>query len=393
VLTGVDNWLDRHPLVADSALAAVLLAFSLLSLFGDEFEPSAANVVLTVLLTAPLALRRRAPVAVFAWVMLACGAELLFVDEFIAANAGALVALYTLVVHAPQRLAAAGYAVSLAGTIPFALHFDDTESISVVALWLLMALHLTLAAALGDRMRGRAREREGLHQRARMLAVERDQQAAIATAAERARIAREMHDVVAHSLSVVIAQADGGRYAAEQDPRAATAALQTIGKTAREAQAEMRRALGVLGDRPDEPLRPQPGVGDLGALIARTREAGLAVGFAEEGSRPALSAATGLAVYRVVQEALTNVLKHAGPGAAATVNVRWEPDRVTLLVRDDGAGDSAGAEKDGPGRGLAGMRERTESRGGEFSASPAPGGGFEVRAEIPTESARAGIGS
>jgi signal transduction histidine kinase len=392
VLTGLNRWLDRHPLVADSALAALLLAFSLLSLFGDEFEPSAANVIITVALIAPLALRRRAPVAVFSWVMLACGAELLFVDEFIAANAGALVALYTLVVHAPQRLAAAGYAVTLAGSIPFALRFDDTDSVSAFALWLVMALHLTLAAALGDRMRGRAREREGLHQRARMLAVERDQQAAIAAAAERARLAREMHDVVAHSLSVVIAQADGGRYAAEQDPRTATAALHTIGRTAREAQAEMRRALGVLGERPDEPLRPQPGIDDLDALVARTREAGLPVEVVEEGSRRALSPATGLAVYRVVQEALTNVLKHAGPGAGATVTLGWEPGRVTLVVRDDGTG-AAGASDGGSGRGLAGMRERAEAHGGELRAGPLPGGGFAVRATIPTDSARAAVRS
>jgi signal transduction histidine kinase len=277
--------------------------------------------------------------------------------------------------------------------VPFALRFDDTDAGGALTTWFVMALHLTLAAVLGDRMRGRAREREGLHERARMLAVERDQQAAIATAAERARIAREMHDVVAHSLSVVIAQADGGRYAAEHDPGAARAALRTIGRSAREAQAEMRRALGVLGERPDEPLRPQPGVGDLDALVARTREAGLPVELVEEGERRALTAATGLAVYRVVQEALTNVLKHAGPGAAAEVRLGWEEERVTVLVRDDGIGAAHRSGEDGSGRGLAGMRERTESRGGEFSAGPAPGGGFEVRATIPTESARAEVRS
>jgi signal transduction histidine kinase len=393
VLSSVNRWFDRHPLVADSALAALLFGFSFSSLFGDEFEAGAANVVFTVLLIAPLALRRRAPVAVFAWVMLACAAELVFVDEFIVANVAALVALYTLVAHAPQRLAAAGYAVALAGSVPFAIGFDDTEAGGALTTWLVMALHLTLAAALGDRMRGRAREREGLHERARMLAVERDQQAAIAAAAERSRIAREMHDVVAHSLSVVIAQADGGRYAAERDPRAATAALHTIAGTAREAQAEMRRALGVLRERPDEPMRPQPGIGDLDALVARTREAGMAVELVEDGERRALTAATGLAVYRVVQEALTNVLKHAGPGASARVRLGWDDDRVTVVVRDDGTGGGPGGGDGGPGRGLAGMRERTESRGGDFSAGPVPGGGFEVRATIPTEGTRAEVRS
>jgi signal transduction histidine kinase len=392
VLTRVNRWLDRHPLVADSTLAAILLVFSLSTLWSGTSEPDASEVVLTVVLTAPLALRRRAPVAVFAGVMLACGAELVLVDEFIAANGGALVALYTLMAHASQRQAAVGLAVALAGSVPFALHFDELGSASVFLTWLVLALHVVLAAALGDRMRGRAREREGLHQRAQLLAAERDQQAAIAAAAERARIARELHDVVAHSLSVVIAQADGGRYGAEQDPRAATAALHTIASTAREAQAEMRRALGVLGERPDDPRRPQPGVDDVDALVARTREAGLAVRLVEEGTRPELGSATGLTVYRVVQEALTNVMKHAGPDATATVLLNWEPGRVTLVVRDDGAG-TAGADTDSRGRGLEGMRERAESRGGTLAAGPRAAGGFEVRAVMPTETTRASVGA
>ena len=221
-----------------------------------------------------------------------------------------------------------------------------------------------------------------------MLAAERDQQATIAAAAERARIARELHDVVAHSLSVVIAQADGGRYAARQDPSAAVAALHTIATTAREAQAEMRRALGILGDRSDAPMQPQPGVGELGSLVARTREAGLAVELIEEGRSRPLAPAAGVTLYRVAQEALTNVLKHAGPEARASVALRWEPERVTLVVRDDGSG--AGAAGDGRGRGLVGMRERVEPRDGTLTAGPHPDGGFEVRAELPAPRRRPG---
>jgi signal transduction histidine kinase len=389
VLTRVNSWIDSHPLVADSALAAVLLCFSLSTLWSEGSEPGVAELVLTVLLTAPLAFRRRAPVAVFALVMLVCGVELLFVDEFIVANGGALVALYTLVAHAPRRLAAIGFAVALAGTVPFTLHFDELGSAGLLLTWLVLVLHLLLAAMLGDRMRGRARERQSLRERARLLAAERDQQAALAAAAERARITRELHDVVAHSLSVVIAQADGGRYTAEQDPRAATAALDTIATTAREAQAEMRRSLGLLGERPDDPLRPQPGVDDLGALVARTREAGLPVELVEEGSPRALAPGAALAVYRVVQEALTNVLKHAGPGATAEVTLSWESDRLVLVVRDDGASSDEGSG----GRGLVGMRERVEPRGGTVSAGPHPGGGFEVRAALPVETSAAGVRS
>jgi signal transduction histidine kinase len=232
-----------------------------------------------------------------------------------------------------------------------------------------MTVHVLLAAVLGDRMR-----------------AERDRRAARAAAEERARIARELHDVVAHSLSVVIAQADGGRYAAAADPQAATTALQTIAASARDAQREMRRALGLLGPEPGAPLAPQPGVAELASLLQRTRAAGLPIDFAERGRALPLPAATGMTVYRVAQEALTNVLKHAGPGTAATLELSWEPDAVSVVVRDDGAG--ARSSGDGHGRGLAGMRERVEPRGGTVRAGPLPGGGFEVRATIPAGGAR-----
>ena len=387
VLARAHTWLDRNPVAADAALAALLLAFSLSTLTGQESDAGVAGVVFSVLLVAPLVLRRRAPVAVFAVVMLLSGAQLPFADEFIAANVAALVALYTLVAYAPRRLAAIGFALTLAGAVPYAALFDNPSSSDAFVIWLVLAGQIVLAAALGDRTRARLGERARLEERARLLAAERDQQATIAAAAERARIARELHDVVAHSLSVVIAQADGGRYAAEQDPSQATAALDTIATTAREAQAEMRRALGILREQPGAPFQPQPGVGELPALVARTREAGLAVELTAEGVARDLPPAAAVTLYRVAQEALTNVLKHAGPGATATVTLRWEPDRVTLVVRDDGAG--ADAFDDGRGAGLVGMRERVEPRGGTLSAAPHPDGGFEVRAELPTAGAPA----
>jgi len=378
VLARAHLWLDRHPGAADAALAAVLLALAVSTLLSARTDAGAADVVLTVALLAPLALRRRWPVAVFAAVMITCGVELLIVDDFLFANIGALIALYTLVAHAPRRLAAIGCGVALAGTVPFALRFDDVATVGTVFTWLVLALHVALAAALGDRMHARLADREALELRARTLAAERD----LAAATERGRIARELHDVVAHTLSVVIAQADGGRYAAAQDPEAATAALRTIAAAAREAQAEMRHALGALGDRPDAPMAPQPGVEDLDALVERMRDAGLTVEVAEDGPRRPLMPAAGLTVYRVAQEALTNVLKHAGRGACARLGLRWDDDRVTLVVRDDGTARTGAAQHGG--RGLAGMRERLEPRGGTLRAGPRPDGGFEVRAEIPT---------
>jgi signal transduction histidine kinase len=361
VLGRAHSWIDAHPLAGDGALAALVLLLSLGTFTSDRYPATTGALVLSVLLCAPLVLRRRAPLAVFAAVMLGCAAELLIVDQFLAATGAALIALYTLVAYAPRKLAAIGYAVTLAGAVPFALRSGYFTSDSAIVTWLVLAAHLTLAAALGDRRHARLRALE--------------QETALAAAAERTWITRELHDVVAHSLSVVIAQADGGRYA----PGQAETALTTIAATAREALAEMRRALGVLREEPDTP--------DIKTLVARTRAAGLPVELAEEGSPRPLAPGTGLAVYRVAQEALTNVLKHAGPGASAHVTLRWEPERVTVVVRDDGAG--AGTD-DGRGRGLAGMRERVEPRGGTVSAGPRPEGGFEVRAAIPAKPRPAG---
>jgi signal transduction histidine kinase len=378
---------DRHPVLADTLLAAVLGGFALSTLFGEAFTATFATVLSTVLLVAPLALRRRYPVGSFAAVMLACGLELLLVDEFLAANAAALVALYSLVAYAPRRLAVAGAAVAYAGTVPFALHFDDLVEAGILA-WLVLCVHLTLAIVLGDRRRVALTERAAIEDRARLLAAELEHQAALATALERERIARELHDVVGHALAVVVAQADGGRYAARSDPGAAVGVLDTISATARDALAEMRRAVGALRDQEGEeaPLRPAAGAEDLGALVERTREAGLTVDLAEEGSPRPLAPGASLTIYRVAQEALTNVLKHAGTGTHATVALRWAGDEVELVVRDDGSGDGK-PSADGTGRGLAGMRARVEPRGGTLTAGPRPEGGFEVRARIPAGSA------
>ena len=233
------TWLDRHPAAGDAGVAVVLLLFCLSTFVGGERDAGVVDVVFTVLLCAPLAVRRRAPVATFAAVMVLCAAELLLVDSFLAANAAALIALYTLVVYAPRPLAAAGVGVALAGTVPFALHFDDLSRSSETLAWVVLTVHLLLAALLGDRMR-----------------AERERRAAAAASEERARIARELHDVVAHSLSVVIAQADGGRYAAEHDPAAATDALRTIARSAREAQG--RCAARWASSAPRRPRRCSP---------------------------------------------------------------------------------------------------------------------------------------
>ena len=361
------SWFAQNPIVADTAVAMGVLALTLPTLFGEEARATAGEVVATVLLVAPLAFRRSAPVAMFAAVMLACGAELVLSDRFLAANVAVLIALYTLVAYAPRRVAAAGVAVAIAGTLPFSRHFDAFAQDDRIFVGAVLAVHLLLAAVLGDYRRAALRER----------AAELELRTALAAARERERIARELHDTVGHALAVVITQADGGRYGARSDPAAAAAALETIAATARRALAETRRTVGTLGEAPREPV---PGAGELRALVDRTRDAGLVVELAEQGRAPALSPGESLTVYRVVQEALTNVLKHAGRGANATVALRWADDAVTVVVRDGGGRPSSPA---GDGRGLSGMRARVEPYGGTVSAGPHPEGGYELRATIP----------
>ena len=192
-----------------------------------------------------------------------------------------------------------------------------------------------------------------------------------------------MHDIVAHSLSVVIAQADGARYAAAQDPILAVSALGTISETGRGSLREMRRLLGVLRGDGAAPTRPLPTLDDVPALLDAVRRSGLVVAFDRGGvPRRALPAGAELTAYRIVQESLTNVLKHAGPQAAASVVERWTGRGLELDVADDGRGAAADAAP-GDGQGLRGMAERVALYDGSVDAGPLPGGGFRVRAFIP----------
>ena len=240
----------------------------------------------------------------------------------------------------------------------------------------------------GDLRRTRANYVAELEERAVRLAVERDQQAVIAAAAERQRIAREMHDVVAHSLSVIVVQADGGRFAAEQDPAAAQRTLETIAATGREALTEMRRLLGLLrsGDG-DGPSRAAAGSSDIDELVAAVEGSGMQVTLSVEGSPSDIDQGTGLTVYRIVQEGLTNSIKHAGPHANALRADQYGIRPIAVEVIDDGRGAAADSHRrmaQAAGRsGLVGMRERVELHGGSLVARPAPGGGFEVRATLP----------
>ncbi|AEI11582.1 sensor histidine kinase [Cellulomonas gilvus] len=390
------RWEERHRTVVDAigaaVLALVLIPLTIIPLGVTGDSPT----VWSVLLIAPLAWRRTRPVASAATIYtVALGHLLLTSFPVLVADVTVLLALYSVTVHGVVwgHRVAMGSAV-LGGLVLTAKLYDSDPPAAVFAGVFVITAALA-AWAFGLVRRSRRERIEALMDRAERLEKERDQQGVIATAAERARIAREMHDIVAHSLSVVIAQADGGRYAAQSDPDAATRALATIAETGRAALTDMRRLLGVLRTEPDGRLRtaadgpgvlpaattPQPGESDLGALVEQVRASGAHVSLVRMGTPRMLPPGVGLALYRVTQESLTNVLKHAGPGPRVTVVVQWLPDAVHLDVSDDGRG--ASADSDGLGQGLRGMQERAAMFGGSVSAGPRPGGGFRVRAELP----------
>ena len=257
-------------------------------------------------------------------------------------------------------------------------------------------LALVAAWAIGSSVYNRRALLGQLHARALDLERERDHRATLAVAAERGRISRELHDVVAHGLSMIVIQAQGGAAALDDRPTDTRTALEAIVKTGRDSLADMRRAVGALGEV-DDSWQPQPGLAHLPALLSQVRQTGTPVRLQVEGTVAELPSAVDLSAYRLIQEALTNTMKHAGTGATAEVSVCFRPAELSLEVRDDGRAapgdDSLGPDSltgddgltDAGGNGLRGMRERVKLLGGRLEAGPAPEGGFVVRATLPIE--------
>jgi signal transduction histidine kinase len=237
--------------------------------------------------------------------------------------------------------------------------------------------------ALGQLRRARAQEVDAIRERMHQAEVGQAQAEQIAILTERTRIAQEMHDIIAHSVSGMVALADGGRYAAAADPDAAVRALGEISRGGRQALAELRGVIRALRDPSGQLGGPPPGIADVADLVSSTASRGLHVERHTEGSPRPVPASTGLAAYRVVQESLTNVVKHAGLSARATVTLTWRDD-LTVEIRDDGGGLApVPIPMARGGSGLIGMRERTEALSGTLEAGPRTGGGFSVRARIP----------
>jgi signal transduction histidine kinase len=332
----------------------------------------------------PLYWRRHHASASFAVVAVASAAQAVLIDTPLWSQVAFPVAVYSVARYSTTVRGLIAVAVGLCGAVVASFvwvrGFDgDPTAGSVLSYTITIATIVVTAWALGALARTRRAYVDALVERGEQIQREAAQQVALAASDERARIAREMHDVVAHGLSMIVVQADGARYAARQDPAAATDALETISATGREALDEMRRMLGLLRAEDGTELRPQPGLADLGPLVAEARTAGLRVEAHLPASPPTVPDGVALTAYRVVQEALTNVRKHAGPDVTVRVGVDVGDD-VRLLVEDDGRG---AAVPDGQGLGLVGMRERVVVHGGTLEAAPRPGGGFRVSARLP----------
>jgi signal transduction histidine kinase len=377
------------PRVVDVLIAlALAILIELQFILGDQpgSEANAVNLIGGLFLTIPLAWRRRAPLAMIA-ILVATGVANEALDgglfsfpadgsreeipPFASLVTGAI-AFYSLGAHADGGEARLGLVLGFAGlwTIVLVSGQEDFGSFFfsgalAVTPWL-----------IGRNLRARS---------LRLAAAEREQaqRTRLAVGDERARIARELHDVVAHSVGIIVIQAEGARRVFDRDPERAREALDSIEQTARTALADMRGSLGVLRDEGGTPMRePQPGLAELDGLLEQAREGGLEVELAVEGEPRRLPRGVDLSAYRIVQEALTNTIKHAGP-VHSRITLRYAERELEVEVSDDGPGPSVNGALDSSGHGLLGMRERVASHGGQIETGSGPEGGFVVRASLP----------
>ncbi|MBF9135464.1 sensor histidine kinase [Plantactinospora sp. S1510] len=379
---GLQWWLFTVPMVAGLLVgrrwpvpAAILAGVGVLGHhlpYAMAAEPLDLAVPLSLFTVAYGDRPRRTVTAAFATAL--CGALALSVLQPV------------LPTRTPQSLAPAGsIPVTATGPIAKPVPFPKASlsQLMVAALWQSVGVLLVLALAylLGANLRGRRIHLHTLERRAADLEREQRQRMALATAAERARITRELHDVVAHGLSVMVVQAQGGAAALRRHPERAEAALQQVIATGRASLAEMRRLLAVVRQDPVEEaeLAPSPGVRALPDLVHRVQAAGSRITFTIEGDPVPLPSAVDLCAYRLVQEALTNVLKHAGDGASAAVRLEFHPESLAIEVRDDGTGTRTGTD----GNGLRGIGERVTMLGGQLIVGPREPGGFRVWARLP----------
>jgi signal transduction histidine kinase len=377
--------LAQRPVLVDGAFALVLALTGVRWLLREGRHPNPWMWVLEFGLYLPLAWRRRVPFSVFCVVAAVALGQWLAGALFPPGDLALLVALYAVGAYSRWRSTLLAWLVLEVGV---ALAIDQWAAPgSTLKAFVMLSGVTTAAAVIGVYMRTRLAYHRSLEDRAARLERERDQQAQIAAAAERSRIAREVHDIVTHSLSVMVALSDGAVFAARSSPEQAVLAMEKSAGIGREAIEEMRRLLGVLrnpGGDGAQALHPQPGIAQLEELLAQVRAAGLATEFVVDGDRVVLPPGLQLVVYRIVQEALTNTRKHAGAGASARVRLGYGVDGLVVEVSDNGRGVAVVV---GGGHGLTGMRERAAVCGGSVEAGPSAMGGWRVRVLLPLDGA------
>jgi len=378
--------------VVDVLVAVAVAVLSVLDVAAaddptrGQRPPDALAYALVITASLNLFWRRRAPIAVLAYVTAAI-VVMYLLDYGAFLSVLGLPALYAVAAHEDHRrrawwaMVASCVLLLVAASVSLLDTDDGFDALTLVSMIAFLGGAVTAGVVI------RNRERIFVDTERRATAAEADRLAAAerAVASERSRIAREMHDVVAHSMSVISVQAAAGREIVHADPDKAAKVFATIEAVGRESLAELRRMLGVLRDSCEHgvALSPQPGIADVTALVAQSSASGVSTELVVEGHQRALPPGIELAVYRVVQEALTNVLKHAGPSTSAVVRIAYGANELTLEIADDGRGAATALSAGGAGHGLIGMRERVEIYGGTFSAGPREGGGYGICAALP----------
>ncbi len=361
------------PLTVDRVVAVVFTIVAQLEIWlgSSAGHHQLGAALITPAMTGSIAVRRRYPLLVGVAVPVVESAEFAFWagPNILSQAVANFCALYALTVWTSPRRFAAGFALVMAAVLASSAgpgaSFRQAVGFGVVE----GIVMLLVRRVIGDRDR-----------RARIAERERDVAAREAVVEERARIARELHDVIAHHVSMIVLQAGAERRVLGDANASTREVLETVEQSGRSALTEMRRLLGMLRGDANEPLTPQPGLGDVPMLVAQLRDAGLPVELSIDGERRELPVGIELSAYRIVQEALTNALKHAGD-AHATVHVSYGHDSLELEIADDGRGGSDRAS--GGGHGLVGMRERVALYGGRFDAHRGPSGGFAIRVVLP----------
>ncbi|GAA4966188.1 histidine kinase [Pseudonocardia tropica] len=376
---------DRvRPYLVDGAVAGAVFLYSLPLLpaaVPERLSPLVA-AVLTAAVCGSYLLSRERPVVAHGTGALAVGAQLVLGIGFVPATVVPLLTLYRVAVRCGRRASAVLAVLTAVAVVAAAARWDDPyfgvpEVVSAV---LLVASVWVWGTTIGVRRAYVV----AVEERAAQLEREQENLRRIVLATERTRIARELHDVVSHGLGVVVVLAAGAAAQARTDPAAAERAMRAVELTGRRSLSEMRRMLDVLRDDEPGPTGPQPGLAQLDRLLDEVRAAGLPVELVVSGERTGLAAGVDLTAYRIVQEALTNVRRHAGPEVTgAAVELRFGQEGLVVRVADDGGGPAGPDPAAGTGRGLVGMRERVAGCGGTLHTGPGRTGGFEVLAHLP----------